>query len=178
MFKKTIKFVGFDGQEKERDFWFHLSNAELAVLAAGADDMKSRVERIMKADNNLAILDELRALVKMSCGIRSEDGERFIKSEEAQSQLLDSPAFDALLFELFVGNNAAEFFMKLVPPEQAKQIEELAKQQAANPFKEPPNPEIPAYQRERRRPTDAEQRAMTRDQLTDAWKWTEQNGIQ
>ena len=177
MFKKTIKFVGFDGQEKERDFWFHLSNAELAVLSASADDMKSRVDRIMKAQDNVAILNELRALIKMSCGIRSEDGERFIKNEEAQSQLLDSPAFDALLFELFVGNNAVEFFKQLVPPDQAKQIEELAKQQSANPFKEPPNPEVPTYQRERRRPTDAEQRDMTREQLTEAWKWTEQNGI-
>ena len=168
MFKKTIKFTGFDGEEKERDFWFHLSNAELAVLTASSDDMKSRVDRIMKAQDNVAILNELRALIKMSCGIRSEDGERFIKTEEVQSQLLDSPAFDALVFELFVGNNAVEFFTALVPPEQQKQIEELAKQQAADPFKEPDNPE-PAWIREKRDPTKAELQSMTKEQLSAAF---------
>lgn len=178
MFKKTIKFVGFNGEAQEKDFYFHLSNTELAMLSAGADDMKARIERIMKANDNLAILQELRELVKLACGIRSEDGERFIKTPEAQSQLLDSPAFDALLFELFVGKNAAEFFSKLVPESQQNQIKELIEQQAADPFKEPEETDSrPAYQKENRRPTQAELQKMNTTEMQEAFKWTEQSGV-
>jgi hypothetical protein len=168
MFKKTITFTGFDEKEYTQDFYFHLSNAELAVLSASADDMKSRVERIQKAKDNVAILNELRELIRMSCGVRSEDGKRFIKTPEAQSELLDSPAFDVLLFDLFVGQNATEFFTQLVPPEQAKQIEELAKKQAADPFEEPSNP-IPAWKKEGRMPTTAEFRSMSKEEQIEAF---------
>jgi len=178
VFKKTIKFKGFDGEDREKDFYFHLSNAELALLSAGADDMKARVERIMKANDNLAILHELRNLVSLACGIRSEDGERFIKTPEAQSELLDSPAFDALLFELFVGKNAVEFFSKLVPESQQNQIKELVDQQAVDPFKDPGVEDgRPAYQKEHRLPTSQEMRDMTQPQMNEAWRWREENGL-
>ena len=178
MFKKTIKFKSFDGEDREKDFYFHLSNSELALLSAGADDMKARVERIMKAKDNLAILHELRNLVSLACGIRSEDGERFIKTPEAQSELLDSPAFDALLFELFVGKNAVEFFSKLVPESQQKQIKELVEQQTADPFKEPDMEDRrPAYQKENRRPTQTELQRMNTTEMQEAFRWTEQGGV-
>lgn len=178
MFSKTIKYTDFNGEPQEKEFWFHLSNAKLAVLASDSG-LKTWVEKISKSNDGREILEKLRDLIRMSCGIRSEDGQRFIQTDEAQSELLDSPAFDELLFELFVGDNASKFFTALVPPEQQKQIEELAKKQGADPFKETDNRtvEVPAYQRERRRPSDAEQRAMTRPQLLEAWAWTEQNNI-
>lgn len=169
MFKKTIKYTDFDGKEQVKDFWFHLSNAKLAVLSASSGTMQARAERLMKSEDNAAILEELRSLIKLACGIRSDDGQRFIQTEEAQSELLDSPAFDELLFELFVGKNAVEFFNALVPPEQQKQIEALAlKQGAQDPFKEPENPQ-PAWIREDREPTPAELQSMTKEQLSAAF---------
>lgn len=185
MFSKTIKYTDFDGKPQEKVFWFHLSNAKLAVLASDSG-LKVWAEEMQVLQDGPMILEKLRELIRMSCGIRSTDGQRFIQNEEAQSELLDSPAFDELLFEMFVGDNASKFFTALVPPEQQKQIEELAKKQGANPFNETDRrvhstaeleAEMPAYQRERRRPSDAEQRAMTRPQLLEAWAWTEQNGI-
>lgn len=176
MFKKTIKYTDFNGEEQEKDFWFHLSNAKLAVISAGGNDMKARAERMIKAKDNVAILDELRSLIRMSCGIRSDDGQRFIQTPEAQSELLDSPAFDELLFELFVGNNAAQFFAALVPPEQQKQIEELAKKQGLDPLQNPPNPpsiaqgDKPAWFTEGRVPTEAELVGAPKELLMEAYR--------
>jgi hypothetical protein len=172
MFSKTIKFKDYNGNEQEKEFYFHLSKSELAMLSAGSDDMKAKLERMIKAKDNAAILKELRDLIKLAVGVRSEDGERFIKDADAQSQLLDSPAFDELLFELFVGTNTNEFFLKLVPEEMQKELEEFISKQGGDPFKEPEDTR-PAYQKENRKPTDAEQRAMTRAELAEAWKWTE-----
>jgi hypothetical protein len=183
MFSKTLKFTDFNGKEQEKVFWFHLSNAKLAMLSADGK-LKTWAESMLKEQDPAQILDKIRYLVKLACGIRSEDGQRFIQTEEAQSELLDSPAFDELLFELFVGKNAVEFFNALVPPEQQKQIEELAKKQGVvDPFKETdrrthsegsPESEMPAYQRERRRPTQKELMAMSREEMQEAFAWSEQ----
>jgi hypothetical protein len=176
MFSKTIRFKDFNGLQKEREFWFHLSKSELAVLSASSDDMKARIERMVKAKDNAAIMKELRDLIKLSVGVRSEDGERFIKDADAQSQLLDSPAFDELLFELFVGKNASEFFMQLVPPEMQKELEELIAKQGPDPFKNPEDPR-PTYQIENRKPTSQEMRKMSKEEMQDAWSWTTNNGL-
>lgn len=176
MFSKTIKYKDFNGENQEKVFWFHLSNAKLAMLSADGG-LKTWAEQMMKQQDPVQILDKIRYLVKLACGIRSEDGQRFIQTDEAQSELLDSPAFDELLFELFVADNASKFFTALVPEDQQKQIEALAIKQGVSPDQLSLEDQMPAYQRERRRPTDAEQRDMTRPQLLEAWQWTEQNGI-
>lgn len=169
MFKKTIEYTDFNGEKQTRDFWFHLSNAKLAVLAADKG-LQIWAEEMKVLQDGRMILDKLREIIKMSCGIRSEDGQRFVQSEEAQSILLDSPAFDELLFELFVGDNASKFFAALVPPEQQKQIEELAKKQGltVDPFKEPED-NRPVYQKEHREPTKVELQRMSREELQAAF---------
>lgn len=164
MFSKTIKYTDFNGEEQEKVFWFHLSNAKLAVLAADKG-LQIWAEEMKVLQDGPMILEKLREIIRMSCGIRSDDGQRFIQNEQAQSELLDSPAFDELLFELFVGNNAVEFFNALVPPEQQKQIEELAKRQGIKPEEK----EEPAWIREKRDPTKAELQSMTPEQLQAAF---------
>jgi hypothetical protein len=174
MFSKTIKYTDFNNQEQEKVFWFHLSNAKLAMLSAD-DSLKSWVDKMAKSTDNFEILDKIRFLVKLACGVRSEDGQRFIQNEEAQSELLDSPAYDVLLFELFVGDNASVFFNALVPEVQRKQIEELAKSQAIEPSGKVEDPR-PAYQKENRRPTSAELQRMDTKEMQEAFAWTERNG--
>jgi len=167
MFSKTIKYKDFNGEDQEKVFWFHLSNAKLAVLAAD-QGLKSWADRMVKSQDSVEILEKLRELIRMSCGVRSEDGQRFIQTPEAQSELLDSPAFDELLFELFVENNAVKFFSALVPEEQQKQIEELAKKQGLGAASENTE-EQPAWIRENRDPTKAELQRMTPEQLQAAF---------
>jgi hypothetical protein len=165
MFSKTIKYTDFNGKDQEKEFWFHLSNAKLAVLASDRG-LQIWAEEMMVLQDGRMILEKLRELIRMSCGKRSEDGQRFIQNEEAQSELLDSPAFDELLFELFVDGNAVKFFGALVPPEQQKQIEELAKKQGLNTVE---SEEQPAWIREKRDPYENELRSMTPAQLQAAF---------
>lgn len=182
MFSKSITYKDFNGDEQTEVFWFHLSNAKLAMLAADGG-LKSWVEEMSKQQDPVEILDKIRYLVKLACGVRSEDGKRFVQTEETQSFLLDSPAFDVLLFELFVADNTSKFFNALVPEEQRKQIEELAiKQGTADPLKEPANPERPGeqvedarpiWEKENRRPKAIELRNLPKDQLQRAFAWAE-----
>jgi len=175
MFKKTITFEDFEGEQQSQDFYFHISKAEFMELAFSGDDMKKRIERIIAAQDGKAILNELRDFIKLSVGMRSEDGTRFLKTPEAQSYLLDSPAYDELLMELATDAKAsAAFINQLVPEKMQKEMkEQLAKQtgnsKAPDPFAEKKD-ERPAWEREHRHPTDAELQAMDKAELARAFK--------
>lgn len=173
MFKKTIKFENFDGEEVERDFYFHLSKAELIAMAGDGKTMQDRIKRIMSTNDSAAIIEEFRALIRLSVGIRTEDGERFTKSPEAQSYLLDSPAFDELLFELITKENASVDFVKqLIPEKLQKELQDKMQQTpgAPDPFGDAKDGR-PAYQRENRRPNADELQAMTKTELVEAMAW-------
>lgn len=179
MFKRTIKFETLDGEEKTREFYFHISKSELMAMANDADSMQERIKRIQATNDVRAVIEEFRSLIRMSVGIRSEDGERFIKTPEAQSYLLDSPAFDELLFDLISKPDAAvEFIKQLVPQKLQDDLQkELEKQKAvADPLREPSDPR-PNYQVEHRKPTPTELQKMTKEELQEAWSWTIENGL-
>jgi len=185
VFKKTIEYTDFNGDKQSRDFYFHLTKAEIGAFAHGKDALKERFDKIVNSKDGFAILDQFRWFIKIGCGKRSEDGQRFIKTEEAQSELLDSPAFDVLLEELSTSaNGALEFIGKLFPQEVMDKMQEQIKSGAVeDPFKNVPNPasvveletEMPAYQREHRRPTKAELQKMSREEMQEAFAWSEQN---
>lgn len=180
MFKKTIEFEGFDGEKKVKDFYFHMSKAELLALAANGNELSARLQRIVATKDMTAILSEFRELIKMACGVRSEDGERFLKTPEAQSELLDSPAFDVLLMELCtIPDASVQFVQQLIP--QKMQDEMLAQAQANAPKAVDPFVETdrrthssddnrPAWLKENRTPTQAEVMAMTPEELHQAFR--------
>lgn len=176
MFKKTVTFEDFNGNKQTKDFYFHISKAEFLAMAANGEAMQERLKRITSAVDGVAILKEFRDLIKLGVGIRSEDGQRFIKDAEAQSILLDSPAFDELLMELATDASAAtEFVQQLLPEKlQKEMVEQLKNAKTAGPFAEPED-NRPAYQKEHRLPTDAEVRSMTATEIQEAWQWREKN---
>lgn len=168
MFKKTIKYTDFNGVEQEKDFYFHLSKGELLEMAADGEKLTNYLESIVKAKDNKAILAQVRELVQMSCGVRSDDGARFIKTPEAQSTLLDSPAYDELLVELATNaEKSADFFNQLIDQKRLKDMVATATPaNAPDPFADP---DQPAWVKEDRDPTEAELRAMTHQQLSAAF---------
>lgn len=179
MFRKTIRFQNFDGDTVEREFYFHMSKAELLEMAADGNSMMERIKRIIATNDGKAILQEYRAIIKASVGMRSEDGQRFIKDEEAQSYLLDSPAYDELLMELCTDADAsANFVNQLIPEKMQKEMQEaLAKQKGSStpdPLAEPTDTR-PLYQREHRHPSPKELAEMTKEELQEAFRWRAEN---
>lgn len=176
MFKKTITYEDFNGNKQTKDFYFHMSKAELLELAANGNAMADRLKKIIADNNGSAILREFRVLIMSSCGIRSEDGTKFLKTPEAQSDLLDSPAFDELLMELCTEAEAgAEFVRQLIPEKMQKEMQEKLKKQGdpevSNPFANPTeNDPRPAWMKENRNPTDVELRDMSREEMLLAFR--------
>lgn len=175
MFRKIITFENLDGETVSKEFYFHLSKTELLSMSGEGDEMIARIKRIIDTKDIRAIVQEFRELVKLSVGVRSEDGSQFLKTPEAQSQLLDSPAFDELLMELCTNAGAsAEFVNNLIPKKMQDELQARLKAQgdgtAPDPFKEPEDTR-PAWEREHRHPTDAEVRTMDKDELIRAMRF-------
>lgn len=179
MFKKTIAFEDFNGNTVSKDFYFHMSKAELLTMAADGDAMVQRINRIIDSKDGAAIIKEFRELIEAAVGMRSEDGERFVKNPIAVSNLVDSPAFGELLMELCTNAEAsAEFVRQLVPEKMQKEMQEALKKQTVvreddspvDPFGEKEDTR-PAYQRENRQPSNAELLQMSRDEIREAFTW-------
>jgi hypothetical protein len=173
VFKKVIKFEDFNGNEQTQEFYFHLSKAELLAMAADGNAMMARIQRIIDSKDGRAILNEFRELIKEAAGVRSEDGSRFIKTPEAKSVLMDSPAFDELLMELATDAEAsAKFVRQLIPQKMQDEMHKKLREGAPNqqptpgpdPFAETEDPR-PAWMKEHRNPTQQELMNMGLDEM-------------
>lgn len=176
MFKKTITFTDFNDVQQTQDFYFHLSKAELLEMAADSNVMMARIQRIVDAKDGKAILNELREFIKLACGMRSDDGQRFLKTPEAKSVLMDSPAFDELLMELATdAERSIAFVQSLIPEQMQKDMEKQmqkrdnSEKSQVDPFKEKED-DRPAWEKEHRLPTPDELKGMSREELVRAFK--------
>lgn len=168
MLKKTIKFLNLEGTEIERDYYFHLGDAELAEMAFSADSMEARLDRIMAAKDGEAIMNEFRAIIRKSIGMRSDDGISFIKNDDIADRFMGSNAFDVLFFELLTdAKKSAAFIEGLVP---ANMQERIAKHLKGSGLELPKKDEDkPAWERENRPPTLDEFKSMTPEQQQKAF---------
>jgi hypothetical protein len=179
MFKKTLTFTDFNGDVQTKDFYFHMSKLELLEMAADGNAMMERIKRIIADNNGRAIIREFRLIIMSSCGMRSEDGSRFLKTPEAQSTLMDSPAFDELLMELCTkADAAAEFVRMLIPDSMQKEMQAQLEAQkkdgetvTIDPFKEPADDDPrPLWMKENRNPTQQELMAMSKEEMAQAFQ--------
>lgn len=122
MLKKTIKYTDFNDVEREEDFYFNLSKAELIELetSAGKDGLRARLEQIVAANDGKQIVEHFTEILQKSYGIKSEDGRRFIKSQDIWDEFRQSEAYSVLFMEIATNAEAAAAFVNgLVPKDLA-----------------------------------------------------------
>lgn len=125
MIKKTITFNDYNGQKHTKDFMFNLNKIELTSLALGNEDgdLEAYIKRIIDSKDNIKLMNLFQKIILMSYGVKSEDGLRFIKSEELSEQFSQTEAYVELYVELCTNETAAANFIKgIVPEDLAKQI--------------------------------------------------------
>lgn len=107
MLKKTITYTDYNDQERTEDFYFNLNKAELAELELSVSGgLSEMIKKIIAEENTPEIMKMFKKLLLMSYGEKSEDGRRFIKSEELTEAFTQTEAYSQLFFEL--GSNAEE----------------------------------------------------------------------
>lgn len=120
MLKKTITYTDYNGQERTEDFYFNLSKSEIILLETTTPGgYTAMLQRIVDSKDNIELMKAFTDLIKRSYGVKSEDGKRFVKSEQALEDFVNSAAFDEMFTEFFTSDTAAADFAKGILPKDA-----------------------------------------------------------
>lgn len=109
MISKKIRYVDFDGIEREDVHYFNLNSREYVKLSAkymskdGSNDMEEYLKNVIQRKNAKEIVDFIEDVILSSYGVRSKDGKSFVKNDEVRSNFENSFAY-AELFETLMKN--------------------------------------------------------------------------
>lgn len=125
MITKTVPYEDYNGKTRTEDFNFHLNKAELLELEASYEGgWSAHIQRVVNSNNNREIFNTMKDLLLRAYGVKSEDGRRFMKSEEIRRSFEESPAYEIILVELTLdknaAKNAADFINGIVPKDMPK----------------------------------------------------------
>lgn len=128
MLKKRIKYVDYDNNEREEDFYFNLSKAEIAEMELSIEGgLQKWIEKVVDAKDTPQIIELFKRLILQSYGEKSPDGKRFIKSDELSKEFSQTEAYSELFMELATDETAAANFVNgIIPQEFSEAATELA----------------------------------------------------
>lgn len=117
MIKKTITYEDFNGTKRTETFYFHFSQAEILEMEMSvAGGFAERIQKIVDAKDQPAIIKLVKDFVLDAYGEKSADGKRFMKSEEIRTAFVENPAYSEIFMELATdATKAAEFVNGVVP---------------------------------------------------------------
>ena len=135
MFKDTVSFEDYNGNTVIEDLYFNISKPELAKLNYSVSETYlNKLEKMQEALKNRdetvigEVIDFFEEMVSLSYGIKSDDGKRFIKSEEIAEEFMQSNAYEAIFMKLVNDEDYVEkFFLGIIPSDIA--VEAIAKQE-------------------------------------------------
>lgn len=127
MYKKSINYTGFDGNEETLVAYFNINQMEATRLNAKYDgDITKFIEQVVESKDLTRMLDFIEDMILSAYGERSEDGLRFVKNAEVRENFSQTLAYEALFGELLMNPDAvAEFADKTIVKSKKGQNEDL-----------------------------------------------------
>ncbi len=122
MLKRDVTYEDFDGEKATETFYFNLTKSEIVELEVAYDGgLQAALLRIVKTNDRKNLVAEFKKIILLSYGQKSEDGKRFIKSDDLREAFSQTAAFDALFIELATNDDAAATFLKGIVPKEFSQ---------------------------------------------------------
>ena len=122
MVVKKIKYTDFNGVEREEEFMFNLTEAEITEMELTTDGgLSDSIKKIISAQDTPEIIKTFKMLLLKSYGEKSADGRRFIKSEELTEAFTQTNAYSQLFMELATDDKAAIAFINGIIPESMRE---------------------------------------------------------
>ena len=117
MITKTIKYTDYNGTEREEKFLFNLTKAELMEMEMGTTGgLAEKIQKIVETQDAPSIIKIFKELILKAYGKKSDDGKRFIKSQELSDEFSQTEAYSILFMELATDADAAAKFVKGIVP--------------------------------------------------------------
>lgn len=115
MLKKTITYADWNGASRTEDFYFNLSKPEILRLQVGEKGgLDATLVSISQGGDPKTIMEFFEKFIYTAYGEKSEDGRRFMKSDEISRAFMETPAYEKLFEELVTNADAAGKFVNAV----------------------------------------------------------------
>lgn len=119
MLKRTITYDDYSDPpvQKTETVYFNLTQAEVTKMELSIDGgLKARIEKISAAKDGVEIMSLFNKIILESYGEKSDDGRRFIKSEQLSQAFSQTPMYDIIFMELVTdAKKAADFVQAILP---------------------------------------------------------------
>lgn len=134
MLKKTIPYVDYNSNKREEDFYFNLTETELAEMQMEVTGgLTTMLQAIIEAQDIPTIAKLFKQIVLKSYGKKSPDGRQFIKSEELSREFSQTEAYNILYMELSQdAEKASDFITGIIPAKYREAAKEEAKKELAD----------------------------------------------
>lgn len=101
MFIDTITYEDFNGNEVSEDVYFNISKMEAIELESSyPGGYSKKLQDCVKSGDNMDVINVFKEFVDLSYGVKSEDGKRFVKSEEELEKFKSSPIYDEFMLKI------------------------------------------------------------------------------
>lgn len=115
MHKEVIIYNDLNGVQRTEDFYFDLSKPEIVKMQASAKGgYDVQLRSIAASLDGAKIMDFFENFISKSYGVKSEDGRRFMKSEEISRSFMEAPAYEVLFEKLVTDDKYAADFVNAV----------------------------------------------------------------
>lgn len=136
MWKYTVKYENFNGDAKEKELHFNLTKSELLKLKVSVEGgIDKYYKKLVDEGDSAKLIAAFDDIIRLAYGIKSEDGEEFLKSDKIYEEFAASAAYDAF-FEYLTSSEdgVTNFINGIIPRSLREQLEKAnAEQQSTTP---------------------------------------------
>lgn len=124
MLKKTVTYTDYNDVERTEDFYFNLTRTELMDMEASFPGGMSTYMSAVSASKDVPkMLEFFKTFLMKAYGQKSDDGKRFIKSDDISKAFSETPAYDSIVQELMTGEGRiVDFMLGIMPADVAKKV--------------------------------------------------------
>lgn len=124
MFKYTITYNDYNDKEQTKDLYFNISSAEMLQLQfSEKEGMDKKLEKIAASNDPSLIMKTFMEIVDFAYGVKSEDGSRFIKSDEHLKEFKETEAYSEFVMKLLMEEGLADKFTNgIIPNVENRQL--------------------------------------------------------
>ena len=122
MVVEKIKYTDFNGLEREEEFMFNLTEAEITEMELTTDGgLSDSIKKIIAAQDTPQIIKVFKMLLLKSYGEKSADGRRFVKSDKLSEEFAQTNAYSQLFMKLATDDKTAVAFINGIMPDSMQE---------------------------------------------------------
>lgn len=134
MYKMSVSYEDFDGNQRTEDKYFNLTKAEVTELETSMNGgLSNLLEKIVAEQDQQKIIEYFKKMVLMAYGEKSLDGRIFLKNDRIREEFACSAAYSEIFMKLATDADvAAEFVNGIIPKDLKPQDHKKAEANAEN----------------------------------------------